>query len=294
MRGLLALGIGLLHFGFNRFAAGAGWAGIRLELGVDVFFLLSGYVLAHSTRAGISPGRFAVRRFLRLAPVFYGTTLVAILATGRLHPLEPLLAVPLVGALPINAPAWSITWELYLPVLATLIPWRLPDRLIVPLLIACLVGLGLADVGVVSGREPHFLRALFGLAGGYLLYRSGLSLRTPMIPLCLGLAAIMALSAYLPAIAVVLPPLACAAILAGRHSRTVLSSRPAQFFGAISYSFYMAHMPVLMLLGQLIDYHRPSFMLIGMAASIAVAWLLTRYVERPFMALRSAPAQTAP
>ena len=100
MRGVLALGIVLLHFGFNGLAKRTlGWNGIEFDLAVDVFFLLSGFVLAHSGRNGVDPRTFAIKRFWRLFPVFFATTIVAIFASPHsVSPLELLMAVPLTGA----------------------------------------------------------------------------------------------------------------------------------------------------------------------------------------------------
>jgi len=48
--------------------------------GVDVFFVLSGYIMVHVTRAGqVSPGRFLLNRIARVAPLYWMLTVAAFL-----------------------------------------------------------------------------------------------------------------------------------------------------------------------------------------------------------------------
>jgi peptidoglycan/LPS O-acetylase OafA/YrhL len=161
LRGLLALGVVVYHFGLNDFFGQMGWKGIAFKLAVDVFFLLSGFVLAHSVHTEIDPVRFGVRRFLRLAPVFYLTTLAVLLIhPEQFSPLELIMASDLTGVWPANFPAWSIVWEFYLPIVAAFSPWRVPKSAVVPLLIVCLI----------ASRSPVCLRfkaASFTSSGPY-------------------------------------------------------------------------------------------------------------------------------
>ena len=51
------------------------------DLGVEVFFVLSGFVIAHQRGRPITPafaGRFALRRAIRLDPPYYFTILVSV------------------------------------------------------------------------------------------------------------------------------------------------------------------------------------------------------------------------
>jgi len=149
MRGILALGVVFLHFGANSFFIKNGFAGFQLQLSVDVFFLLSGFVLTHSARNGVQFGQFIYRRFWRLAPVFFVTTCLSLAATSTLpHPLEFLGAVPLIGGDPVNGPAWSVAWEFYLPLTAVLLSVRIPQVAVRPLLLMSIVALGTVDIWV--------------------------------------------------------------------------------------------------------------------------------------------------
>ncbi len=289
MRGILALSVVLLHLGFNSFAERKlGWLGLHFDLAVDVFFLLSGFVLTMSARRETSLPRFAFRRFLRLAPVFYVTTLIALLASNQpWHPLELLLAMPLAGLAPANFPAWSICWELYLPILAFAMGrtgLRVPDWLVLPLLAICLVVLGLLDVGVVKGQDLGGLRAVFGLLGGHLIFRSGLTVRMrPELPFA-GILLVMALASYWPGAALALPVCAALAIMAGLGGNSVFSSWPMKFLGDISYTVYLVHVPLLLVfarfLGPEIDGNAVAKIMV-LLCSIAGAWALTKGLEQP-------------
>ena len=292
LRGVLALAVVLLHLGFNSFVERQfGWKGFRFELCVDVFFLLSGYVLTHAARRGVRPGVFFARRFLRLAPVFYVTTLVTMLATpNSWNPLELLMAMPFIGQDPTNFPAWSVSWEFFIPVVAVLVPLRLPDRAVRPLLLIALIALGIADFSMTGGERLYFVRAVCGLLAGHLLYRAKLSLALPLLPLFVALGLVMALAAYFPAPAFALPFVAAMCVLSGRNGGSIFAGAPFQFLGVLSYTIYLAHIPVLRLLqqgvGPAIDAN-PLAKMAALAGTFAFAWLLTTLVERPAMRIGS-------
>ena len=74
LRGVLALLVVLLHFGISSFAVRRfSLPPLRFELAVDVFFLLSGFVLTHSVAKRPRIGDFTFKRLFRLLPVYYAT-----------------------------------------------------------------------------------------------------------------------------------------------------------------------------------------------------------------------------
>jgi peptidoglycan/LPS O-acetylase OafA/YrhL len=99
LRGVLALAVVFLHFGLSSFLERTlGFPSLRLELVVDVFFILSGFVLTHSLRKGYVFLDFAIKRTMRLLPVYYVTTLVALLFVVEMPEyvwLELIIAGPL-------------------------------------------------------------------------------------------------------------------------------------------------------------------------------------------------------
>jgi peptidoglycan/LPS O-acetylase OafA/YrhL len=64
----------------------------------------------------------------------------------------------------------------------------------------------------------------------------------------------------------------------------VLGARPLQFLGAISYSLYLVHWPILVLVHEHVGIDRPLDVPLGLAlaaASVPTAWILYRLVENP-------------
>lgn len=305
IRGILACCVVLLHFGINTLVVRVSKGVIprvNFELSVDIFFLLSGFVL---TAAEARPRRrnlqkFALKRFLRLAPIFYLTTAVALIAPPKgyfysLAPFELILAVPFFGIDPANFPGWSITWELYLPIigyaLAPLIPQTRPVANWV-FLSLLLLALGLADVAVAQGAHLYLARSMLGLIAGHLLYRC-LPSHLPVlrswqtVALLIFIVMLMILSGRYPVLAAVIPPIAALMIASGAvNDSRLLSSRPAQWLGAISFTLYMVHIPVLLMalliFGASFEGNPPA-KLVAFGMALALATLLTRFVEIPVM-----------
>ncbi|WP_243064240.1 acyltransferase family protein [Humibacter sp. RRB41] len=93
-----------------------------------------------------------------------------------------------------------------------------------------------------------------------------------------------------PGIAVVAPVLGAVAMIAGGRGaprfgpNRMLALPPVLFVGAISYSLYLVHWPVLDLVQASVGYEHPLALwaTTGLAvASVPVAWLLYRFVEEP-------------
>jgi len=97
-----------------------------------------------------------------------------------------------------------------------------------------------------------------------------------------------------PGVVAVLPTLGTAAVLyAGRHAAAttgpaawMLGLGPMQGFGAISYSLYLWHWPVMAYL-RILTPHEPAvpMMAAALGLSTLLAWLSYRHVERPCAAL---------
>lgn len=286
LRGVLSFGVVLFHFGFNSFALRAvGWHGVAFALAVDVFFILSGFVLSHSVRHGVKKRTFILKRSLRLAPVFVVTTICAAIAANKFpSALELAMAAPIAGLQPINFPAWSVCWEYYLPIAAVLVAPKLPDKVVLPALAISLVVLGVADVVVVRGGELMLLRAAVGLACGGLLYRADIPGRGNFLVACAALAGAMVLAGSVALFAFVVPFAAASCILRGRYSKTVFSSSLFKLAGDLSYTMYLAHIPVLLVMARFWNVDaNPIAKLAGIFVTIMAAYVLTVTVERPFM-----------
>ncbi len=90
-----------------------------------------------------------------------------------------------------------------------------------------------------------------------------------------------------PGIAAVLPAVGTVLLLAGGTRRLgpgrLMSLRPLRFLGAISYSLYLVHWPILVLAPFVLGAPADGPTLVGLVAlSIAVAYVCQRLVETPF------------
>lgn len=283
IRGLLAFGVILLHFGINRgIERLTGWPGMTLALAVDVFFLLSGYVLALSFDGDVR--RFAIKRAWRLAPVYFlSLALVVLFRPDRgFSPAELIMAPPLFGLEPANFPAWSITWEFYLPIIGVMLlrVWQPPWRVMLAL---AMILLCLAASRVPLGEELGVVRAAAGLTAGACLTRLP-PLDLPAAPFVAGVLAAMALAERWHWFAALVPPLAAIAVLSGAGRTGLFSSRLFQFAGAISYTAYMLHAPVLFALGGRAT-SSMAWKAVGLAATVIGAWAAARWIEIPALRL---------
>ncbi len=303
-RGVLALCVVLLHYGFNSFSLRVSHGllpGATFQLCVDAFFILSGYVLTSSVRrARPSAWQFAGKRFFRLAPIFFLTTLIALLFpppeyVWRFAPLETVGWVPFLNLYPANAPSWSVSFEFYLPIVAFALAPRFPVLSRRACRIALMIGLvtlAILDANVMLERVLYLPRAVVGLACGHFLFgadlRRAVDWRPWMTPALLaGALLVMVLASLAPAAALVFPFLICCLVLSGAtHDSAFLSSRPAQWLGSISYTLYMVHVPLLQVAERLAGSwfgQNPVTKLVLVGLSLAAAAALTRFVELPCM-----------
>ena len=137
------------------------------------------------------------------------------------------------------------------------------------------VGAVIAGIAPVLSRVPSALAQLLSWTGLGLILITAVSYT--------------AQTGY-PGVAALWPVLGASLVVAfgDRGARGVvalLALRPVQFLGAISYSLYLVHWPVLVLAHEFLGLGQPLPVRTGVilaVASVPVAWLLYRYVETPF------------
>lgn len=309
-------------------------------LAVDLFFMMSGIVIAHAyddkLAGGLTARRFLLMRFVRLFPLYFvawavaTAVVVAALAAGmstwRAQDMVPAalfgaamlpnpVSPPGADLYPLNAPAWSLLWELAINLLyAATFRW-LSLRVLLAVcglsafgVIALAAWHGDLDVGVRwSQWHGGAIRVSFAFTLGVILERwrrmgglDGLAGAMPRVGvpamLLLGTAAALALPARAgwakdPALVLLVFPLLCAMAIA----RADRPQRVFAFLGLVSYPLYVIHIPLPY--GPLVNAvtHAPLSAFapyIGvtmMAASTGVAWLLARWFDpraRRFLAGR--------
>jgi peptidoglycan/LPS O-acetylase OafA/YrhL len=287
LRGIAALLVVLHHLSLN---PGSVLAAVPLLqqgwLFVDLFFVLSGYVIAsahaESEPTALAARCFLIRRFFRLYPLHLVTLLAALFldvrcGTARLPGYGAMVAMNLTmtqswGVVPgsvLNGPSWSISteWAAYL-----LFAWiclvishrRRRIQLLAAIGFASLAALvawrGASLEGDLIMRVP---RCLMSFALGAMIWSWCRNARALAPSLALGLqltvgAAMLGLLAVAggrPHLTLLMPLLSGAMIVAmvrdpGSAVRRMLERPVPQWLGHCSYSLYLVHMPLfgLMLL----------------------------------------------
>lgn len=271
LRGIAALAVALYHVQ-NLFGVRI-WFG-RAYLFVDMFFLLSGFVLTLTWRPNDKPISFFVRRICRLWPMMAtAVTLGAAVhfTLGDLGHLGLLVVLALACcpllhqsglAFPLNGPQWSLSWELIANLLHGLALQRLPLR---PLMIlTASMGATLAVSIIVYGENTfgpngtNWALALLRVGWSYPLGMCMARIYTSRtwklivrwqvaLPLALGinmLASLIPNPAFADTVFVIvlMPGIFCLAISAesSRGDHRILSA-----LGSISFPLYAVHIPVL-------------------------------------------------
>lgn len=297
LRGLAALMVMVGHVlgGYNNAHGGHdNWLSIANHIGrfgVEIFFVLSGYVIFHSLQRH-DAATFIKHRFWRIYPVFACFTLLYFIANRVLN-IEPdsdsvayLLAnlafLDLFLSTPALTPnAWTITYEVWFYVLAMLLfkarHWWL------------------AALPALAFAVAFPLTAYF--AAGMILAVSERRIRSVKVPLVLELAVAGALCFVLslgklsytwgadwrvPA-AFILTIALFAVLLTERSALALaLRSRPLLWVGTISYSLYLSHpYPYFVLKKVIGSAPAPLFLISVSAASLAFAYLIYKTIEQP-------------
>jgi exopolysaccharide production protein ExoZ len=330
LRGVACLLVVLYHLGQYEARLGLGtnflapyqWFGYA---GVDLFFVLSGFVIAHAHRGRLGRPRllpgYVARRVWRIYPVYWCAWLLGLAVTTQVYGHDVsvldwraswagwLTLLPIDGTPPnLFVPqAWTLTYELafYAAFAAFFVAPRLAGGLFV--LWGCLVVARLA-----TGFRPTPLAADVALGGYVLEFLAGLTLafgrvRVPAVAAAAGLGWLVAGSLLFntpgnsnalmddPAWRVlVFGP--AAAVLVGHVVARERANRfrpPAWLLrvGDASYSIYLTHMPVVYAL-WLVTIRWPheraphaAWLLLLFAAMVGSGFVLYYAVERPLVRL---------
>lgn len=234
--------------------------------GVLIFFVISGFVMMHACRDE-PPATFALRRIIRVVPLYWVMTLVyfaillrADLARGigldRAADLLPSLlflphwhfGVP-DRIWPILVPGWTLNYEMFFFFLFFVgIAFGSVRAVVIALLLA-LVALGaavdFADPRLITWTHPYLLLFLAGMLLALAWPRIDFARVAALLPVGLGLVILAALNG-MPG-AAVLPAFCLGAVLtvAGtlgvQARRPGLEIRPLAALGDASYSIYLSH-----------------------------------------------------
>jgi peptidoglycan/LPS O-acetylase OafA/YrhL len=329
LRGILALQVAFFHLTSGLVLSNAvarEWVPVLMNrwIAVDVFFAMSGFVMCHvyRRRFDIAVGwrdywRFIWARFARIVPVnFVVMALFVILLLPTLWGTDRLLSSdgrywwgsgiagfllmqgPIIDHRTWNYPSWSVSVEWCLYFAFPFLPFFVRGRLLSWMLMAacCLSAFVLYEMAdpVTNGAQALLRGALLFVCGAAVhqlrdepLFASTLV----MAGLLVGTLALLSFpqTEYL---AVFMVPLVVLSALRNRPLATVLSWPILRFLGTISYSLYMVHALVqIVIANRLHDVLAARFgdstglafltVGIGMALSILTAMAMVVLVEQP-------------
>ena len=273
LRAIAAMGVALFH--------ACQWSGLDFAVGaagVDIFFVISGFVLWRATQVrSPSPGAFLVARLLRVAPLYWLATFAVCalvlwrpqaMPVAQFEPLHLILSLlfiphndPTGDAFPLLASGWTLTYEMFF-YLAFVLALACPrDR---RLQVLCGVVLTVSLLGLAYHHlypllaNPLLLEFLAGVGLARLWGRGALQRRAARwgwAMVSLGFAALAALQIGgvrddfwrpvlwgPPAALVVAGALALEGVEGLRRGRF---GRALEHLGDASYSLYLCQLPVI-------------------------------------------------
>lgn len=320
VRGLAVLVVFVSHASNMYFGgAVAGWGGG--QLGVMLFFVLSGFLMAHlyinEVASPAAMCRFAMNRMARIYPMFVLVVLFCFagqragFASIYVYPIRTLREVMLhLGFVHGYDVLWTIGPEVIFYGLFA-VAWALHRRS-APAMWGYMLALAAASWLPIQGDEGNSLLQLhnklpFFLVGTVLGMQSGslleISKRRPRwagwafwLSLVLFVLALPRLLAHIGTLPAHLSGdpwphpwdypfylFATVALFCAAviEQPRILTNAPVQFIGRISYSFYLLHFLVLQNIKSLLPTHPLRAIVISALATVVLSWLAYCFVENP-------------
>lgn len=319
LRGIAAIAVVLVHvtvFADDFDVAPRQWVPAVAwgEYGVQLFFLISGFVVLLTARRAGGLGLFAISRISRLYPVYWMALAVSLILS-LLFPLpgsgigwvDRIANVTMVQRLllldNVDPVYWTLAVEIqfYLLLGLLLVIGRgiISDRTVVGVSagwIVLAVILGVVVRPHTLGVNPQLVATPYKILVNLLLVEHGPLFATGMLchlarrsrtflPLALVALPVTVLQAWIVrgldhAVAVAVVVALFAVVVLRRRSRLLLLA-PVQFYGRISYSLYLSHLSVCLVVLMLLDglIGRDLAVLVSIPVATMVAVLYHRWGE---------------
>ena len=278
----------------------------RSHHGVFLFFVLSGYLIARMwlVPERMSYARFAWRRTLRIYPAFLiavAASLVFAYTSGTWTPPDWLRVIgnllflngaPASFVAPFNTVTWSLFYEMTFYLVFPLVVLAVRHRVAI-----AATGFVAPVVAAALGADPLVLCWSLLFTGVALAYSGDAWPRVPamiVVIAYLTITTLGALDALPPIVAIVAFGVVAAAIVAlcvrGSNSvARVFETAPLRALGRVSYSFYLVHWMIVVLVARAVEHAAPAIATAtifagGFALSAVAATALWWVAERPYFA----------
>jgi exopolysaccharide production protein ExoZ len=269
--------------------------------GVDLFFIISGTVIGLSTKAGDSPVRFGINRFIRVIPLYWIAT--AIIAATRFwawrtipsttDTLHSVFLIPMSDPnwVPIYYPGWTLSYEILFYCIFGLLLTFCASRKIT--WIAMIVLVSLATLYIRGMQMQMLLEFAFGL-----LVCETIKQKFVMDRLTGGICIVLALILFainhdvsnfralhwgIPSLLLIFGMLSFEGARVLRHPLLVLG-------GNASYAIYLTHVTINTIATKIESNHAGSIgyrslvFVLEMSAALIVGFAFHLAIERPLIA----------
>lgn len=267
-----------------------------LRGGVDLFFVISGFIMVVTTaHSKITPLKFLFKRFRRIAPIYWIWTSLAVIlgANIDLHVLASYAFIPwlhpsLNEYWPILVPGWTLNYEMFFYVIFAICMF-LPRRIFIPTTVIVLISISILGAlfkaeGVTGFyTDPIIIEFCFGMLIALAWMKNKLFMHWAFIPLALAMTItldhvtdVRILSLGVPAALMVIGMLSI--------EEGILNSPWATLLGNSSYSLYLVHgfsLTVVYKLCELIGINWVGYFPIALFSSLVAGIIAYLYIELP-------------
>lgn len=299
--------------------------------GVDLFFVISGFIMVITTQgSSVRPAEFMRRRIVRVVPLYWLLTLsmvaVALVAPSlfkslKVTPLalvQSLLFVPHFSVSfpervwPLLVPGWTLSFEMFFYAAMAVSLYLPSHRRIAALLgfFGMLTAIGLAfgpfdSAAARTYTDPMMLEFAVGAVIGMVWSKGRLQLPVALSVGLVVLGAVLLLQRDRPPFGNFNPMIGAVLVVMGALNErwAGLRNKTLQALGDSSYSLYLTHLFALAILrivwGKLLP-GAPAlpwaivFMLAALTFSAFVGWWSYRWIETPLLKRMNGPRRLAP